>query len=206
MDKKIKFKKVAIFGDAAVLPSNQIYQTAYQVAKKLAQREYVVVNGGGPGVMDAATRGAESVGGKTESVTFYPEHASGFEGRYLSNVTDKEIRTDNYIERMYRLMEESDIFLFFKGGTGTVSELGTAWVLAKLYYGHHKPFILVGSFWREIIGAIHDNLLIDAKEMDVFRIVDGIDDILPTMKKLEEALNKIDHTHCRHCTERAFMS
>ncbi|HBD02477.1 MAG: hypothetical protein UX38_C0001G0096 [Microgenomates group bacterium GW2011_GWC1_46_16] len=206
MDKKIKFKKVAIFGDAAVLPSNQIYQTAYQAAKKLAQRGYVVVNGGGPGVMDAATRGAESVGGKTESVTFYPEHASGFEGRYLSNVTDKEIRTDNYIERMYRLMEESDIFLFFKGGTGTVSELGTAWVLAKLYYGHHKPFILVGSFWRGIIGAIHDNLLIDAKEMDVFRIVDGIDDILPTMKKLEEALNKIDHTHCRHCTERAFMS
>ena len=114
MDKKIKFKKVAIFGDAAVLPSNQIYQTAYQAAKKLAQRGYVVVNGGGPGVMDAATRGAESVGGKTESVTFYPEHASGFEGRYLSNVTDKEIRTDNYIERMYRLMEESDIFLFFK--------------------------------------------------------------------------------------------
>jgi len=118
-----------------------------QAAKKLAQRGYVVVNGGGPGVMDAATRGAESVGGKTESVTFYPEHASGFEGRYLSNVTDKEIRTDNYIERMYRLMEESDIFLFFKGGTGTVSELGTAWVLAKLYYGHHKPFILFGDFW-----------------------------------------------------------
>lgn len=203
---KIVFKKVAFFGDAAVLPESGYYQTAYHAAKKLAKMGYVIVNGGGPGIMDAATRGAESVNGTTESVTFYPEHATGFEGRYLSNITDKEIKTHNYIERMFKLMEQSDVFLIFQGGTGTVSELGTAWVLAKLYYGHHKPFILVGSFWRSVIGAIHDNLLIDAKEMDVFRIVDGVDDIVPTMKKLEEALNKVDHTHCQHCGESAFMS
>lgn len=206
MDKKIIFKKVAFFGDAAVLPESSYYQAAYHVAKKLAKMGYVIVNGGGPGIMDAATRGAESVGGVTESVTFYPEHATGFEGRYLANITDKEIKTDNYIDRMYKLMEQSDIFLIFQGGTGTISEFGAAWVLAKLYYGHHKPFILVGSFWRPVIGAIHDNLRIDAKEMDVFRIVDGIDEILPKMKELERALNKIDHTHCQHCGESAFMS
>lgn len=203
---QVVFKKVAFFGDAAVLPDSHYYQTAFHAAKKLAKMGYTIVNGGGPGIMDAATRGAESVGGKTESVTFYPEHATGFEGRYLSNITDKEIKTNNYIERMFVLMERSDIFLIFQGGTGTISELGTAWVLAKLYYGHHKPFILVGSFWRKVIGAMHDNLLIDAKEMDVFRIVDGIDDIVPTMKKLEEALNKVDHSHCQHCGESAFMS
>lgn len=206
MDKKIHFKRVAFFGDAAIMPEHPVYQAAYHSAKKLAKLGYVIVNGGGPGVMDAATRGAESVGGSTESVTFYPEHATGFEGRYLSNVTDKEIKTHNYIERMYVLMEKSDIFLLFKGGTGTLSELGTAWVLAKLYYGHHKPFILVGSFWRAIVGAVHENLLIDAKEMDVFKIVDSIDEILPAMKKLEDSLNKVDHSHCRHCSESAFMS
>ena len=202
----MQFKKIAFFGDAAVLPESSYYQTAYHAAKKLAKMGYVIVNGGGPGIMDAATRGAESVEGQTESVTFYPEHATGFEGRYLANNTDKEIKTHNYIERMFKLMERSDIFLIFQGGTGTISELGTAWVLAKLYYGHHKPFILVGSFWRAVIGAIHDNLLIDAKEMDVFRIVDGIDDIVPTMRKMEEALNKVDHSHCQHCGESAFMS
>jgi hypothetical protein len=203
---QVVFKKVAFFGDAAVLPDSDYYQTAYHAAKKLAKMGYVIVNGGGPGIMDAATRGAESVDGHTESVTFYPEHATGFEGRYLSNITDKEIKTKNYIERMFVLMEQADVFLLFQGGTGTLSEQGTAWVLAKLYDGHHKPFILVGAFWRKVIGAIHDNLLIDAKEMDVFRIVDGIDDIVPTMKKLEEALNKVDHSHCRHCGESAFMS
>ena len=203
---EVVFKKVAFFGDAAVLPESIYYQTAYHAAKKLAKLGYTIVNGGGPGVMDAATRGAESVNGSTVSVTFYPEHATGFEGRYLSNVTDKEIKTKNYIERMFKLMEESDIFLIFQGGTGTISELGTAWVLAKLYYGHHKPFILVGAFWRPVIGAMHDNLLIDAKEMDVLRIVDGIDDIPAKMKELEAALNKVDHSHCNHCSESPFMN
>lgn len=207
MDKdQVVFKKVAFFGDAAVLPDSQYYQTAFHAAKKLAKLGYTIVNGGGPGIMDASTRGAESVNGHTISVTFYPEHATGFEGRYLANNTDKEIRAKNYIDRMFKLMEESDIFLIFQGGTGTISELGTAWVLAKLYYGHHKPFILVGSFWRPVIGAMHDNLLVDAKEMDVFRIVDGIDDILPKMKDLEREINKVDHSHCQHCGESAFMS
>lgn len=205
-NKKVVFKKVAFFGDAAVLIDNPVYQSAYYAAKKLAKSGYTIVDGGGPGVMDAATRGAESVGGQTVSVTFYPEHATGFEGRYLSNKTDREVKTQNYIERMYKLMEESDIYLLFNGGTGTLSELGVSWVLAKLYYGHHKPFILVGSFWRRVIGAIHDNMLIDAKEMDVFRIVDGIDEILPKLKELEAALNKIDHSHCKHCSESAFMN
>ena len=205
-NKKVEFKKIAFFGDAAVLPESSYYQSAYQAAKKLAKQGYVIVNGGGPGIMDAATRGAESVDGTTESVTFYPEHATGFEGRYLSNVTDKEIKTKNYIERMFKLMEQSDIFLIFQGGTGTISELGTAWVLAKLYYGHHKPFILVGAFWRPVIGALHDNMLIDAKEMDVFRIVDSIDEIVPKIKDLERVLNRVDHCHCKHCDESAFMS
>ena len=97
MNKKneVVFKKIAFFGDAAVLPESSYYQAAYHTAKKLAKLGYTIVNGGGPGIMDAATRGAESVEGTTESVTFYPEHATGFEGRYLSNVVDKEIKTKN---------------------------------------------------------------------------------------------------------------
>src|SRR3989339_1700139 len=168
MAKQITFKKVAFFGDAAVGENDPVYLAAFHTAKRLAKHGYTIVNGGGPGVMVAATLGAESVGGKTESVTFSPEHATGFEGRYLSNNTDKEIKTHNYVERMFVLMERSDTFLIFKGGTGTISELGTAWVLAKLYYGHHKPFILFGEFWYPIIDSIKENLNIDKSELDVF--------------------------------------
>lgn len=205
-DREFKFRRVAFFGDAAIPEIHPVYQQAYAVAAGLAKRGMVVVNGGGPGVMLAATQGAESVGGETVSVTFYPRYATGFEGRYLANTTDKEIRTDNYIERIFGLMSEADIFLLFQGGTGTVSELGIAWVLAKLYYGHHKPLILVGNFWREVIEAIQKNLLIDVKEMDVLKIVDGVDDVWPAIRRFEEQLAKIDHSHCRHCSESAFMS
>lgn len=199
-------KNVAFFGDAAVTEKSQPYRMAFQAAQLLASEGYSIVNGGGPGVMDASTKGAESAGGETISVTFYPKHATGFEGRYVGNVTDKEVKTTNYIERMFKLMEHADMFLIFRGGTGTVSELGTAWVLAKLYYGHHKPFILVGDFWQPVMQAIKKNLLIDQKERDVYEIVSQVEEIIPAMKRLEKDLTSIDHSKCKVCKEKAFMS
>ena len=199
-------KNVAFFGDANVGTRSKVYRQALETAKLLAENRYTIVNGGGPGVMAASTKGAESVNGETLSVTFYPKDAPGFEGKYVGNVTDKEVKTENYIERMFKLMEHADAFLIFQGGTGTVSELGTAWVLAKLYYGHHKPFILVGKFWKPIMKAIQKNMLIDKKEMDVFRIVAKKEQILKTLREFEIELQKVDHAHCRVCGERAFMS
>lgn len=199
-------KNIAFFGDADVAKSSETYRSAYDTAKFLAQNKYTIVNGGGPGVMQASTEGAEEGGGETLSVTFYPKDATGFEGRYVGNVTDREVVTSNYIERMFKLMEHADAFLIFKGGTGTISEFGTAWVLAKLYYGHHKPFILVGDFWRKIIKVIKENMLIDEKEMDVFEIVESKEEILKHLKKFEQDFQKVDHSHCRVCEESAFMS
>lgn len=184
------FRHVAFFGDADVSVDSDIYKDAFEVAKIVAQGGLTIVNGGGPGVMDASTKGAEAVHGETLSVTFYPKNAPGFEGRYVGNVTDTEIKTTNYIERMFKLMEHADIFIIFKGGTGTISELGTAWVLAKLYFGYHKPFILFGDFWRPIIDAIYKNMLIDENEMSVFEIVSKREDVLPTIERLEEKLKE----------------
>lgn len=199
-------KNVAFFGDADVKPSNITYKAAFETAKLLAKNRYTIVNGGGPGVMDASTKGAEAGRGESVSVTFFPKDATGFEGRYVGNVTDKEVRTSNYIERMFKLMEHADAFLMFRGGTGTISEFGTAWVLAKLYYGHHKPFLLVGDFWRSIIKAIKENMLIDEKEMDVFKIVDTKEEVLCELKNFEQEMQMVDHSHCRVCEEGAFMS
>lgn len=200
------FKNVAFFGDSHLPENNPVYQDAFEIAKHLAEEGFTIVNGGGPGVMNAATQGASAVKGETISVTFYPQDAPGFEGRYVGNVTSREIKTENYIERMFKLMEHADIFIIFKGGSGTLSEWGTAWVLGKLYYGHHKPFILYGSFWREIVEVVKNNMLIDEQEMDVFRIVEKKEDILPTIAELEEKFANLDHEHCHFCKERAFMT
>ena len=208
MDKHLPkplIKNIGFFGDSQVPKSNPVYAEAYEIAKLLAEEGFTIVDGGGPGVMDAATKGAEAGGGETIAVTFYPKDAPGFEGRYVGNIVDIEIKTTNYIERMFKLLEHSDVFIIFKGGSGTISEFGTAWVLAKLYYGHHKPFILFGSFWRPIIKAIKENMLIDGVEMEVFKIVEKKEDIIPTIKIFEEDLMKIKHDHTNNHIEKAFM-
>jgi uncharacterized protein (TIGR00725 family) len=185
-------KNIAIFGDANIPRTDEVYKDVYDVAKLLAEKKYTIVNGGGPGVMAAATLGAEDGNGETLSVTFEPEDAPGFEGRYLGNVTDIEVKTSNYIERMFKLLEHGDLYIIFKGGSGTMSEFGTAWVLGKIYYGHHKPFILFGEFWYEIINAIKKNMNIDAQEMEVFEIVTKIEDVYPTIMKFEKKM-KANH-------------
>jgi hypothetical protein len=179
-------KNIAFFGDGNIPKSDPTYKDAFEVAKILASKGYTIVNGGGPGVMNASTQGAEAVGGETISVTFYPKDAPGFEGRYLKNVTDKEIKTTNYIERMFKLLEHADMFIIFKGGSGTISEFGTAWVLAKLYYGHHKPFILFGKHWIPIIDVLRKNMNLDQQELSVFEIVTRQEDILPTIERFEK--------------------
>src|SRR3990167_11350086 len=211
MDEKTKYagdhfiKNIAFFGDADISETDETYKAAFDVAEALALEGYVVVDGGGPGVMEAATSGAEKGGGKTISVTFDPVNAPGFEGKYVGNVTDEEIVTTNYLERMFKLMEHGDMFIIFKGGSGTISEFGAAWVLAKLYHGHHKPFILYGDFWVEIIDTIKKNMNISQMELSVFEIVIRKEDILPTIRRFEANAKKIDHSHCRVCAERAFM-
>ena len=199
-------KNIAFFGDASVKRDSPLYKQAFDVAKLVASEGYTIVNGGGPGVMDAATHGAEEVGGETLTVTFYPENAPGFEGRYVGNIPDREIVTTNYIDRMFKLLEHADMFIIFKGGSGTMSEFGTAWALAKLYHGHHKPFILYGKFWNKIIKVLKENLNLDQHELDVFEVIERKEEIIPTIRKFEHRLSEIGHAHCKVCKERAFMT
>jgi hypothetical protein len=187
-------KNIAFFGDADISEADEVYKAAFDVAEALAKEGYVVVDGGGPGVMEAATSGATKGGGKTISVTFDPVNAPGYEGKYIGNVTDQEVVTTNYIERMFKLMEYGDTFVIFKGGSGTISEFGAAWVLAKLYYGQHKPFILYGDFWIEIIDVLKKNMNIDSNEYSVFEICRTKEDVLRTIQKFEMKIATRDHS------------
>ena len=183
-------KNIVFFGDANIPKTDPTYKAAFDAAKLLAENGFTIVNGGGPGVMDASTQGVQAVGGETISVTFYPDDAPNFEGRYLGNRTDEEIVTTNYISRMFKLLEHGDMFIIFKGGSGTMSEFGTAWVLAKLYYGHHKPFVLYGRFWEEIIDILRRNMNIDRDELSVFEIASSKEEVLTAVKKFQGRLER----------------
>ncbi len=183
-------KRVAIFGSADVDPQHPLYEEAFNVARTLAYHDKLIVDGGGPGVMDAATKGAQAAGGKSLVVTFYPDDAPEFEGRLDDNTADEEIKTANYIERMFGLMENADIFICFQGGTGTLSEWATAWVLAHLYYGKHKPLILYGNFWHNLMRVINDSFFIGDKEKELYKIVSNEAELMEAMNEFEAEMKE----------------
>lgn len=188
LKKQCTIKHIAIFGGADVDPMHPLYQEAFKVARYLAYHGKVIINGGGPGVMNAATEGAESVGGQTLAVTFFPKDMPNFEGRFGENKVDKEIKTANYIERMFTLMYHADAYVIFQGGTGTLSEWATAWLLAHLYYGNHKPLILYGAFWHEVMRVITDSFLIGETEAMVYKIADDEEQLIKALNEFEQEL------------------
>lgn len=181
-------KNIAIFGSADIDEDHPLYRETFSIARHLAYHNKVIVNGGGPGVMDAATKGAQAGGGKTVGVTFYPADMPEFEGRYYQNIVDKEVKTVSYVERMFGLMDESDAFVCVQGGTGTLSEWATAWLLAHLHYGNHKPLILYGAFWNDVMHVIDDHFFLSEKEHEVYKIVKDQDELIDAIKYYESDL------------------
>jgi uncharacterized protein (TIGR00730 family) len=183
-----KIERVAFFGFADSKVEDNEYKLAFETAKLCAEHGFTVVDGGGPGVMEAASRGAKEANGKTIGVTFYPTGAKHFEGRAATNVLDEEIVTKNYLERTLRLLEFGQVYMIFNGGTGTLSEFGMAWGMARLYLGHHKPLILVGKHWYEIVAALTRNMRIRDEELEVFSVVDSPAEAVRELLSLQEEL------------------
>lgn len=183
-----RFKSIGVFGSADVAEDSALFHEVYEMSKKLAQAGVTVVNGGGPGTMLAATKGALEAQGNVLTVSFTPKDAPFFEGRSGINMAQRDIEARNYPERVALLMENSDAYVIFKGGTGTLSEWAMVWLMAHIYYGHHKPFVLVGEFWHELLDAVRKGFMIDEEETRVFRIVKTTDEVIPALQTLESHL------------------
>jgi hypothetical protein len=187
---------VTFFGDSAIPEDDPIYKSVFEAAKLLAQNGYSIVDGGGPGIMKAATDGAESVNGKTIAVYWQPKLASLFEGKNLANVTDESETFSNYLIRTLGLIEHGDAYVVCKGGTGTISEWGMVWALSKLYYGCNKPVILYGDFWDKLVESVQKYMNIDDLELGVLYNAYKPEDILPILALHEKKIE--------HCKRRKF--
>lgn len=176
-------KNVTFFGSSVVKPGDAPYDNAFKTARLLAQNGYTVINGGGPGIMKASTDGAKAGGGRAIGYTFNPKDMTLFEGHDPTNLADELYTYDTYGERTMKLLEKGDVYVIFNGGTGTISELGMAWGLARLNFGHHKPLILFGEFWHEILEAIGKNMIIRPEEIRVYRIVTTPEEVLDEIKE-----------------------
>lgn len=188
LDRKIR--QISYFGFADAKPEDPLYKDAFECAKYLTSKGYVAINGGGPGTMRAVSEGAKEAKGTAVGVTFYPKDVANYEGRDKENPMDVEIKTKNYLERTLKLLEMGDAYVVFKGGTGTISEFGMAWGLARLYFGHHKPLILYGKFWNNIIKTFTENMRIRPEELEVYTVVSTPEEAYNAICIFERALKR----------------
>lgn len=190
-----KIEQVTFLGYADAKEADDPFRAAFEVARLCAQKGLVIVNGAGPGVMKAATLGAHAAGGRAIGITFYPHDLPAFEGRDESNKVDQLIVMNNYLERTLKLLEVGQVHIIFNGGTGTISEFGMAWGLARLYFGHHKPLVLYGDFWHDIIFAFTRGMYIRPEERQVFKIVNKPQQVIEAIDEFEKMIVAQEHDH-----------
>ncbi len=163
---------VTMFGSARVREADPAYRAARATAREFGSRGWAVVTGGGPGVMEAANRGAQEGGGL--SVGFNIELPHEQEGnRYL----DISYTFKHFYARKVCFVKPSEGFVIFPGGFGTLDELFESLTLIQTGKVLHFPVVLFGSeYWSELIDWIRDELLrarmISPDDVDLLALTD----------------------------------
>lgn len=184
--KNKKVERVAFLGGASIEPNDKYFIEAVEVAKILAENKYKIINGGGPGIMRAATIGAKKANSDVLAITYHPAYKhKNYEGTDPENKFDDEIMTIDYFDRTKVMLQNSDVHIVFQGGTGTISEFGMSWASSRIHEGHHKPIILYGDFWNHIIKEFQTHMLMRPGEVELVKIVTTPQQVLDYIKKLD---------------------
>src|SRR6056297_1817620 len=187
---------VSVFGSARTKPDNPYYQIAESIGKLLTKSGYGVITGGGPGIMEAANKGARLNGGKSIGCNIKLE----FEQQHNAYIDqDKLVTFDYFFVRKVMFMKYSQGFIVLPGGFGTFDELFEAITLIQTNKIGRFPIIMVGvDYWGEMKDWIEKKVLKDQKnisleDMDIFHIVDKAEDavniIVEFYKKFEHKPN-----------------
>src|SRR5512145_870934 len=166
---------VAVFGSARTHYNDKYYKLAEDIAFKLTQKGYGVITGGGPGIMEAANKGAERGNGKSVGINI----DLPFEQRPNNYIDpDKLITFDHFFVRKVMFMKYAQGFIVLPGGFGTFDELFEAITLIQTKKIGRFPIVLVGeSYWGGLLDWITEVMLaeehnIKEEDMHLFRIVD----------------------------------
>jgi hypothetical protein len=180
-----KINRIAFLGGAAWSSEDQPFKDAREVAKLLASKGYVIVNGGGPGVMKAATLGAHDAGQRALAVTYHPNKPKRhYEGTDRDNGFDEEIITLDYFDRTKVMLQTTELHIIFKGSIGTFSELGMTWVSSWIHEPNSKPIILFGEFWNDFLNLMRKDFLIKEGEVDVMKVCTTPEEVLQYVESL----------------------
>ncbi len=175
---------VTVFGSARLKEDSTYYQMAMELGKKLADKKYNVLTGGGPGIMEAANRGAFEHGG-VESIGLNIDLP--FE-QVQNPYTTKEENFDYFFSRKVMLVKYSQAYVIFPGGFGTLDELFEALTLVQTRKVEGVRIFLVGEdFYNPLIDFIEECLIshgmIDMQDVKLITISDDLDFIVEEIEK-----------------------
>jgi hypothetical protein len=170
---------VSIFGSARTKPENKYYQLAEEIAFKLTQEGYGVITGGGPGIMEAANKGAKRGKGNSVGLNInlpFEQKPNDYIDR------DKSIDFNYFFVRKTVFLKYSQGFIGMPGGFGTIDELFESLTLVQTNKIAEFPVVLVGKeYWEGLIDWIKKTMLheehnINESDLDLFKIVDTADE------------------------------
>jgi uncharacterized protein (TIGR00730 family) len=177
---------VSIFGSARVHEGHPAYETARDVGRRFARAGFAVVTGGGPGVMEAANRGAKEAGGLSVGFNIVLPHEQE-SNPYL----DVGLTFRHFYVRKTMFVKAAEGFVIFPGGFGTLDELFEALTLIQTGKILNFPVVLFDSdFWAGLIGWIQERLLaeglISAEDEQLLVVTDDPDEAVATVASCYE--------------------
>lgn len=182
-------KEVTVFGSARTPANNKWYQEAEKLGRLLAQNGFTVVTGGGPGIMEAANKGAFEAGGESVGLNIQLPKEQRI------NPFVKSSKAFHYFfTRKVILTASAQTFVYFPGGFGTLDELFEILTLIQTKKIENVPVVLVGeNYWNGLKKWITDTVLgeydvINAEDMEIFQIVNTAEEALELVKKTNERL------------------
>jgi uncharacterized protein (TIGR00730 family) len=173
---------VSVFGSARALPGSADYEKAERIGAELARAGYAVITGGGPGIMEAANKGAVGAGGVSVGLGIELPLEMG-----LNDYVDIGIEFRYFFVRKTMFVKYSQAFVVMPGGFGTLDELFEAVTLVQTGKITKFPIVLVGSaYWAGLLSWIRNSLLaeekISAADPDLLHVADDPIDVAEIIK------------------------
>jgi len=174
---------ISIFGSARVKPGDPYYEKTVVLARRLAQEGFSVITGGGPGIMEAANKGAAEGGGKSVGMNI----RLPFEQK-PNPYTNVHIDYKYFFIRKVMFVKYAMAYIILPGGFGTLDELFEALTLIQTKRIKSFPVILMGSeYWKGLIDWMKDtmmrDLMIEKDDLDYFQVIDDPEEVVRHIKK-----------------------
>jgi len=176
---------ISIFGSARTQEDDPVYQLTIDIAEAIAAAGYGIISGGGPGIMEAANRGAQKAEGTSVGLNIelpYEQDSNPYIDR------DKLINFQYFFVRKVMFVKYAQGFVVMPGGVGTLDELFEAYTLIQTNKVNKFPIILVGrSYWSGLIDWIKNMVLkeknISPEDLDLFELVDTLDEVMDCLNR-----------------------